>query len=206
MVSAAQKYKNTHVEFRVSDVRQLESRLQDGTVEGLGSWDKVVSNAALHWILKDPSTRVSVIRAAHLALAPNGHFIFEMGGHGNVAEVHAALISAIHHAGVPLASARAASPWFFPSEVWMRTVMQDVGFEVVTLETEYRPTKLTEEEGGGLEGWVRLMGAEVLETVGEGTRERVVREVCGVLEGIVEREEGGMYLGYMRLRGVGRKR
>ncbi|KFY64558.1 hypothetical protein V497_01653, partial [Pseudogymnoascus sp. VKM F-4516 (FW-969)] len=35
-----------------------------------GAFNKVFSNAALHWILRDEASRVSVFRGAHAALAP----------------------------------------------------------------------------------------------------------------------------------------
>lgn len=125
----------------------------------------------------------------------------------------------------------------------MRRALTDIGFEVLELEMEWRPTRLTgpadageaagdagaEGAGGasgasdketgtgtgtrttGLEGWVRLMGAEMLARVPEeedGVRKRdeAVREVCEVLRDVVTREEdGSQWLGYVRLRGVARR-
>ncbi|KAK5145556.1 hypothetical protein LTR04_001266 [Oleoguttula sp. CCFEE 6159] len=121
-----------------------------------GSWDKVFSNAALHWILRDAATRRDVLRDVRRALKPGGRFVFEMGGAGNVAEIHAAFLARV--------------------------------------EIEYRPTPCTPatESGGGLEGWLRLMGAQFLEAVEEGeARESVLRDVLAVLESVVTREEDG---------------
>ncbi|GAB7364408.1 hypothetical protein MBLNU230_g4951t1 [Neophaeotheca triangularis] len=175
-----------------------------------GQWDKLFSNAALHWILRNPATRHQTLQTFHSLLRPQGRLVFEMGGAGNVAETHSALIAGLVAHGVPLARAREASPWFFPSEPWMRKVLGELGFEIEVAETEYRPTKLMhrgEDGEGGLEGWVRLMGAEFLAVLeGEELRERVVGWVCGVLESVVRREEdGSMWLGYVRLRVVARK-
>ena len=188
--------------FRVQDCRYLEkeSVLQDE------SYDKVFSNAALHWILRDASTRMSVLRAAYYALKPGGAFAFEMGGKGNVSEVHAALLAALMYRGLGIQRAREASPWFFPSEELMRGMLEEVGFVVERSETEYRPTRLTAVEQGGLEGWVRLMGADFLENVDEEEREGIVQEVADVLESVLKREEdGSMWLGYVRLRILARK-
>ena len=165
-----------------------------------------VSNAALHWILRSPDTRHATLRAICSALKPNGKFVFEMGGAGNVGEVHSALFFAMmRHGEMSVAAAQAANPWFFPSERWMRTTLEEIGFKVEKLELEYRPTRLTDDkEKGGLEGWVRLMGASMLETIEDvGKRESAVKEVCEVLGPIVTREEdGSQWLGYVRLRGV----
>lgn len=126
-----------------------------------------------------------------------------MGGHGNVPEVHTALLSALVHHGVSIEKARAASPWFFPSQTWMQSTLETLGFRVETMEIEYRPTKLTADANGGIEGWVRLMGAPMLEVLEPEKRESAVGEVCMLLESVITREEdGSKWLGYVRLRGV----
>lgn len=187
----------------VQDCRNLEESrdVKDS------AYTKVFSNAALHWILRDASTRVSVFRGAFRALRPGGELVFEMGGAGNVAEVHAALLAAIVHQGVSIEKAREASPWFFPSEELMKKILKEVGFTVERSELEYRPTRLTTEKDGGIEGWARLMGAQIIEILpSAGEREAVVREVCNVLKTILTHEEdGSMWLGYVRLRVHARK-
>ncbi|KAK4550063.1 hypothetical protein LTR36_003030 [Oleoguttula mirabilis] len=175
-----------------------------------GGWDKVFSNAALHWILRNPKTRQEVFRNAQQALKSGGKLVFEMGGKGNVAEIQAAFTAALIHAGLSVDDARAANPWFFPSVDWMTQTLSEVGFEVEKCEYEYRPTKLNpenDEKTGGLEGWLRLMGAQFLEAVEERKREGVLREVCDVLETVVTREEdGSKWIGYVRLRAIARKK
>jgi hypothetical protein len=165
-----------------------------------------ISNAALHWILRDDDTRLSTLRAIHASLKPGGLFVFEQGGHGNVAEVVSVFLSAMVHHGFTIEQARATSPWFFPSDVWMRQTLEGLGFQVEKCELEYRPTRLTTDASGGLAGWVRLMGAQFLDVFPEGKREDVVKEVCDVLQTVVTRpEDGSQWLGYVRLRGVARK-
>ena len=129
-----------------------------------------------------------------------------MGGRGNCSEVHTALIAALaHNTSLSIAEARDTTPWFFPDEKEMRALLEEVGFEVVSLETEWRPTPLETGEGGGLEGWVRLMGRKFLDRAeDEGGRERVddvVREVCEVLKDIVGRKDGSERMDYVRLKG-----
>ena len=187
-----------NLSWYLQDCRYLEDcpRLEDER------YSKVFSNAALHWILRDPSSRISVFRAAFRALQPGGQLVFEMGGAGNVAEMHAALLAAVVHQGVSIEMARETSPWFFPSEGLMKNILDEVGFVVKRSEIEYRPTPFTTEKEGGLEGWVRLMGAQILEAVAiPKKREAAVRGVCDVLETILTHEEdGSMWLGYVRLR------
>ena len=193
---------NPNLVWEVHDCRYLESSPAVRT----GYYDKVFSNAALHWILRDPGTRKAVFRGAFDALKAGGSFVFEMGGKGNVAEVHAALLAAVVHQGVPIEEARSKCPWFFPSEAYVRELLEEVGFVVERTETEYRPTALTTEEGGGIEGWVRLMGAQFFEGLEEGKHEKAVREVKEVVETVLTREEdGSKWLGYVRLRVAARK-
>lgn len=148
------------------------------------------------------------MKAIHDALRPGGIFAFEMGGHGNVPEVHAVVIAALVHRGISIQDARKASPWFFPSDTLMRQMLEGVGFEVMKLEVEYRPTKLTTGADGGIEGWAKLMLAPMLEILDStDARESAVREICDVLETIITREEdGSKWLGYVRLRGVALKK
>ncbi|KAK5112503.1 hypothetical protein LTR62_004260 [Meristemomyces frigidus] len=205
--SAKRNHEGTTCSFHLQDCTRLEgcAELREG------GWDKVFSNAALHWILRAPETRESVFRRVHEALEPGGKFVFEMGGAGNVAEVQAGFTAAlVSKGGLTLREAREASPWFFPSTQWMSQMLGRVGFEVEVCELEYRPTECSPERAdgsGGLGGWLRLMGAQFLEAVPEGRREEVLREVEGIVEGVVRREEdGSRWLGYVRLRAVARKK
>ncbi|KAL8801864.1 MAG: hypothetical protein Q9200_006790 [Gallowayella weberi] len=171
------------------------------------AYTKVFSNAALHWILRDANTRSSVLQNTYKMLKPGGTFALEMGGKGNVAEVHTALLAAVMHQGVGIEAARELCPWFFPSEKLMRNMLEKVGFTVERMESEYRPTKMTVDKDGGIEGWARLMGAQFLEGLDSlAKREAAVKEVCEVLQTVISHEEdGNMYLGYVRLRVLARK-
>lgn len=149
---------------------------------------------------------MDTLRAIHGCLKPGGTFAFEMGGHGNVAEVMTALIYTLVQKGIPVEKAKEANPWFFPSETWMKDALETVGFQVDKVETEYRPTKLTNAVNGGLAGWIRLMGAQFLEVLDEERQDEAVKQICEVLEPVVTRvEDGSQWLGYVRLRGVSRK-
>ena len=209
IAAAAKSYPASEkLQWEVADVRALEQStfLQ----EREGTFDKVFSNAALHWILREEGSRVSVLRAAYKALKPGGTFVFEMGGAGNVAEVHAALILVTaRYAGISVAEARDSSPWFFPSDTRMEEMLREVGFEVLRCELEYRATKLEEKSGeeGGVEGWVRLMGCIFLDIIEDKEkREDAIRDVCESLRGICGREEDGSeWLGYVRLRAEAKK-
>ena len=182
--TAQEKHTSQNCIFKLQDCRRIAECAEAVN----GTWDKVFSNAALHWILREPSTRDSVFADIHSALKPNGVFVFEMGGKGNVEAVHSTILSVLVANGYALSTAREACPWFFPSDTWMTQQLQKSGFEVEKCELEYRPTKCTAKSAdgsGGLEGWIKLMGAEMLAIVEEGKREDIVRQVCDV-SGLVE--------------------
>ena len=184
--------------WHLEDCRYLE----DSANLEAGAYTKVFSNAALHWILRDSTTRLSVLRGALKALKPGGKFVFEMGGAGNVAEVHAALLAALIHRGVSVEAARDASPWFFPSEELMRSLLTQAGFEIEKSELEYRPTLLPSGIDGGLDGWIRLLGAPFLDALPtDEERDSAVQETRDVLHSVVSHEEDdSVWLGYNRLR------
>lgn len=198
--------KHENAAFMVLDCRHLAA----GGHNALQKYDKVFSNAAMHWILRDPTCRGDFFSNVFGLLKPGGSFVFEMGGAGNVAEVHTAVISVLClHYDIPMGKIKAADPWFFPSEDWMKGALEKAGFNVQKVETEYRPTQATiksQDGTGGLQGWTRLMGANFLELVGEGEeRDRAVYEICRVLDDVVTREDGSQWLGYVRLRAIAAK-
>ena len=201
--TAQEKYSAPNCSFRYQDCTKL-----DECPEAVdGSWDKVFSNAAMHWILRNPSIRIPFFHNVNKALKSGGTFVFEMGANGNVAEVQAAATAALLHVGISLEDARKASPWFFPSTDHMFALLSGAGFEVEKCEHEYRSTKTTEDKNGGLEGWVKLMCAPFLEVVGEEKSGAVLKEICDVVDPIITRhEDGSKWMGYCRLRAVARKK
>src|SRR5271170_7394602 len=112
--------------FYPLDARELYAKQKD---LNLPPFDKVFSNAALHWILGNPLYRDGVFRGVHSVLKDGGSFVFEMGGKGNVAEMRAALLEAVTKR-VDAKTAREADPWFFPDEEWMRAALERHGFVV----------------------------------------------------------------------------
>ena len=174
------------------------------------NFTKIFSNAAMHWILRAPApAQADFFRGAREALAPGGTFAFEMGGLGNVAEMRTALLMAVARrvggGKEGLARARDHDPWFFPDETWATEMLEQTvgGWRVERAEREYRPTPADQ---GGVEGWVRLMGAQFFEAIADAEeREECVREVVDVLEAVCGNPSGGFHIGYVRLRVLARK-
>jgi len=207
---AARQGKAHNATFHTLDCRNLSPQSGPFREElALGGFNKVFSNAAMHWILRAEETRVSFFKDVFDLLEPGGAFVFEMGGRGNVSEVQAALTAVLHHGyGISLEAIQSANPWFFPSDTWMRQTLQNAGFVVEVCELVGRPTRLTErkDNGTGLGGWVRLMCAQFLELVPEADREGVVQKVVDALKEVcTDTGDGSQWLGYVRLRALARK-
>ena len=71
-------------------------------------FDGVFSNAALHWMTRPEKVAVGVFQA----LRPGGRFVGEMGGLGNVAAIHTAILAIYSRHGL---DGSLQSPWYFPS-------------------------------------------------------------------------------------------
>jgi SAM-dependent methyltransferase len=125
--------------------RGVDARLVDGhALVFERCFDAVLSNAALHWMRRDPA---AVAAGVARALVPGGRFVGEMGGHGNVAAIVTALIAVLEARGLDGAS---AIPWYFPTPEEYREVLEGAGFAVERIELIPRPTPLPTDLGGWL--------------------------------------------------------
>jgi len=123
-----------------------------------------------------------------------------------VSEVFTALLYMLVQHGYSMEDAKKINRWFFPSKEWMQGALEQVGFTVEMIEIDYRPTKLTSLDDGGLEGWIKLLGAPMVSAIRADLRVEAVKQVCRVLEPVVTKEEdGSQWLNYVRLRGVAKK-
>ncbi|KAH0444335.1 methyltransferase type 11 [Colletotrichum kahawae] len=206
MISAAEKLVAdaglSNCKFEVLDATKIATSstpaLQTPT------FTKAFSNAALHWILRPPGAQIPVFTAVRDALLPGAPLVLEMGGLGCVCEMRTALLMAVSRR-VGIDKAKEVDPWFFPDEAWLTRALEEEvgGWKVERIEREWRPTIA---DRGGVEGWCRLMGKELLDAVAdEKEREACVREVADVLEHVCAVPGGGHMISYVRLRCVARK-
>ncbi|KAF9418767.1 hypothetical protein BGZ94_009604 [Podila epigama] len=154
-----------------------------------GQFDAVFSNAALHWMKRDPER---VIQGVHKALKPNGRFVAECGGYMNCAEVRGALHAALRRRGH---DADKYDPWFFPGPSTYRKMLEENGFQVESLELIPRLTKLNTD----IAGWVDTFGFAFLAPIeNEAERQEMVREVQETLK--FSCDNGDWHIMYVRLR------
>jgi trans-aconitate methyltransferase len=154
-------------------------------------FDAVFSNAVLHWI---PDAR-SVIGSVARALKPDGRFIFEMGTRRNNARVLAVLSAVLAEAGYT-----PRNPWFFASAAEYSTLLEEQGFEIASLRTIDRWTRLDHPERG-LREWLEMFAGSWFEEVPMPAREGLLLEIESRLRPSLWRD-GAWWIDYRRLRVV----
>jgi trans-aconitate methyltransferase len=182
MVSAARK---RGIDARLADAYQLDFAPE---------FDAVFSNAALHWMKRDPD---AVIQGARRALKPAGRFVAEMGGHGNVAAITVALCATIEKYG---ANGEAMIPWYFPSADEYRERLNRAGFRTEYIELIPRPTPLPT----GMRGWLETFVIPFTNSLPQESRGNFLDEVTERLRPVLCDASGHWTADYVRLRFLAR--
>ncbi|HEX7668740.1 MAG TPA: methyltransferase domain-containing protein [Polyangiaceae bacterium] len=174
----------------------LDARIMDGeALDFDGAFDAVFSNAAIHWMKRDPD---AVISGAFRALVPGGRFVAEFGGKGCVETIRRALIEALGRRGVDGA---ALDPWYFPDVEEYGARLTAAGFRVELIETFPRPTPLPT----NVAGWLETFAQTFLAGLPLEARTGFVEEICTVLKPSLCSADGRWTADYVRLRFVARK-
>lgn len=154
-------------------------------------FDAVASNAALHWMTRDPD---AVIARVHAALRPGGRFVGELGGAGNCAELIAAMQTAWRVFGL----GEPELPWYFPTPAEYAARLEDGGFTIRLLEHADRPSRMTECPDGAAD-WIRIYAPSALADVPPELVEQLLARV-NELAAPALRRESGWVADYVRLR------
>lgn len=177
--------------------RGLDARVVDAyRLSFSHEFDAAFSNAALHWMSRDPD---AVLRGVHRALVPEGRFVGEMGGPGNIASIRTALHDVLRERGVDPA---AVDPWFFPTAEDYGRRLGEAGFRIECLETFPRPTPLPT----GMEGWLETFGGAFLQALTDRERRSAREEIIRRLRPELCDNTGLWTAPYVRLRFVVRAR
>ncbi|KAF9918901.1 hypothetical protein BX616_004410 [Lobosporangium transversale] len=156
-----------------------------------GDFDAVFSNAALHWMKKDP---VRVIQGVNKSLKTGGRFVAEMGGHMNVAEVRGGLHAALKKRGIN--NPEQYDPWFFPGVNTYKRMLEESGFRVDYIELIPRLTPLSTD----VAGWIDTFGFMFMKPFENNEEEKkaIAQEVQNNLT--FSQDEGVWHIMYVRLR------
>lgn len=159
-------------------------------------FDAVFSNAALHWMKRDPDV---VIQGVRCALKPGGRFAAEMGGHGCVAAIVVALCATLEKRGIKQPAA--FIPWYFPTVDDYRSRLQRAGFRAEYIALIPRPTPLPT----GMRAWLETFAISFTNLFPESERGAFLDEVTERLRPALCDEKGRWTADYVRLRFLARK-
>jgi trans-aconitate methyltransferase len=152
-------------------------------------FDAVFSNAVLHWS-KRPD---DVVASVHRALVAGGRFVAELGGSGCIAQIRAALVSALDRRGI---DGEASVPWYFPTPGDYATRLEKGGFRVDSMMLFPRPTPLP----GDVAGWLETFAESFTNALAEADRAAYLQEVRADLETKLRDASGTWIADYVRLR------
>ena len=175
------------LQFEVMDAREIEFA---------EPFDAVFSNATLHWI-KEPERAVAGIAKA---LRPEGRFVAEFGGKGNIAGLMAGTERAWRKLGFPGAP---PSLWYYPSVGEYASLLEKHGLEVTLANLFDRPTVL-EDGARGLHNWLEMFCGSVLNKLPAKEREALLAGVEREARPTLFHDDHWV-MDYRRLRVVARK-
>ena len=170
--------------------RGISSAVMDGQALAFdGSFDGILTNAALHWMRRPDD----VIDGMWRALRPGGRLVGEMGGAGNVAQIAAALSKGLARRGL---DPKIFFPWYFPDPEEYSGRLAARGFEIRSIELILRPTPLP----GEMSDWVHTFGERFLLAVPAAEQEAFLDEVSDTLRPTLFEPQGRWVADYVRLR------
>lgn len=182
---------------RAAQDRSLDARVVDGyNLDFDSEFDAVFSNAAMHWMKRDPD---AVVAGVYRALKSGGRFVAEMGGHGCVAAITVALCATLHEHGV--SSPAALIPWYFPTPDEHKARLEAAGFKIEYIALIPRPTPLPT----GMRGWLETFAIPFTKVLPEHERGEFLDGVTEKLRPVLCDSNGRWTADYMRLRFLARR-
>jgi SAM-dependent methyltransferase len=170
--------------------RGLDVRLADAAAFDLPErFDAVFSNAALHWVQNHEGVAAAVARH----LRPDGRFVGELGGHGNITAIMTAILAVLGRRGV---DGCRLNPWTYPTADGFRRLLERQGFTVDQIALIPRPTALP----GDMASWLRTFGGAFLSAFEPMERESVIAEIQDLLAPGLRDPDGRWTADYVRLR------
>ncbi|AFZ02819.1 class I SAM-dependent methyltransferase [Calothrix sp. PCC 6303] len=172
-----------NLSFAVADARNINLEK---------SFDKVFSNAVLHWI-NQPDL---VIQSIFQVLKPGGSFVAEFGGKGNMKLVTQAVTYAL--AAKDLDVGNMNEYWYFPSISEYTHELENNGFEVIYATLFDRPTPLEAGENG-MSNWLKMFASGFLSKLSNQQQDEVIQIAVNQLKPTLY-QNGQWIADYRRIR------
>lgn len=174
----------SNIAFQVADAAALDLPPE---------FDRVFSNAALHWVPDHPA----VLRGVAASLKSGGRLLFQMGGRGNVDDVSAIMQTLITDARwSPYFNDLGSTYFFFGPDEYERWLpeagLRPLRCELIPKVMTHTPEKFT--------GWLRTTWLRYTERVPEDRREDFIAEcVRNYIEAFPPDAEGNVHVKMVRL-------
>jgi trans-aconitate methyltransferase len=185
---AASQYSGTrypNLSFERRDARELPYT---------GSFDRVFSNAALHWIPE----QAAVLSGIYRALVPGGRLLVQMGGQGNAREVLAVLDTMLKEARWKRYFSGFSFAFNFFSDDQYRALLDSAGFEVIRV--TLIPRDMVHRTRGEMAGWIRTTWLPWVERVPPRDLEAFISEIIDrYAEGHPPDAQDSFHIGMVRL-------
>ncbi len=176
----------------VNEARKLGLEAQVLSGESLNfnqEFDAVFSNAALHWMLNAEQ----VLQGVYQALKPQGRFVAEFGGQGNIQHL-VTVMSAIFQDYPELGKFK--NPWYFPSVEAYSEILIKAGFTIEYINLIPRPTLLRD----GITQWLKIFANGIIRDLSDKQQEFFLKEAEKRLYRLIFSESQGWVADYVRLR------
>lgn len=152
--------------------------------------DVIVSSGALDRVPR--LQHRDMLEHVYDALKPDGQFIFELGGRGNIQIITDALAEVFHMYGIPF-----RTPFYFPGLGEYTEILDSIGFMTTYARLYDHPLPLVGEDG--LEKWIREIFRSSFEGIRRRTAAQIVRDTVEALRDSLY-YNGTWYVDYVRLR------
>jgi SAM-dependent methyltransferase len=139
-----------------------------------------------------------MLSEVHRVLRPDGRFVAELGGHGNIAAIRVAFAAVLKDHGLGSLGERGN---YYPTAETYSSQLERHGFTVEKATLFPRPTPLNE---SGMAGWLNTFYRGALDALPEDLRETAVKETVALLSPVLLDHDGHWTADYVRLRFVAR--
>jgi trans-aconitate methyltransferase len=178
---------NSPAMVAAAQARGLDARLHDA--ESLtfdDEFDAVFSNAALHWVSDHDALLAGIARS----LRPQGRFVAEFGGHGNIAAIQVAVRAVLERRNLVPPRQR-----YYPTVDEYAGRLVTHGFTVDRISLIPRPTPLPT----GIRGWLQVFERTALDRLGQDAGPALA-EIENLLRPSLRDSAGQWTADYVRLR------
>jgi 2-isopropylmalate synthase len=151
-------------------------------------FDAVFSNAVLHWVTEPQKA----IKKISTTLKTNGRFIAEFGGDGNIRYLTDAMKNVFQdHPEY----GEYHNPWYFPSDIEYKKILEENGFKVEYIEIIPRPTKIDD-----IGNWIDIFANGIISKLSVKQQNDFKCEIRKILEPKIYNQKDGWVADYVRLR------